>query len=106
MLDPTLTYTSGVWGPGFSLEDAQNAKYDLIARKLNLQPGQRVLDIGSGFGGFARFAAKNYGAKVTGITISIEQLRAARVLAVNNKDVDFIFSDYRDIPYRFSANSF
>ncbi len=106
MLDPTLTYTSGVWADGYTLEDAQNAKYDLIARKLRLKPGQRVLDIGSGFGGFARFAAKNYGAKVTGITISVEQLKAARALSADFKDVDFVFSDYRDIPHRFPPNTF
>lgn len=106
MLDPTLTYTSGVWADGYNLEDAQNAKYDLIARKLGLKPGDRVLDIGSGFGGFARFAAKNYGAQVTGITISVEQLKAARALSDDYKNIDFVFSDYRDIPYRFPPNTF
>lgn len=106
MLDPTLTYTSGVWAPGYTLEDAQNAKYDLIARKLGLKPGQRVLDIGSGFGGFARFAAKNYGAKVTGITISIEQLKAARALSAGVEGVEFLYSDYRDIPHRFPKDAF
>jgi cyclopropane-fatty-acyl-phospholipid synthase len=106
MLDPTMTYTSGVWAKGFTLEDAQNAKYDLIARKLGLKPGDRVLDIGCGFGGFARFAAKYYGAHVTGITISIEQLKAARALSADQTGVEFVFSDYRDIPSRFGANAF
>jgi len=106
MLDPTLTYTSGVWAPGFTLEDAQNAKYDLIARKLGLKPGDRVLDIGSGFGGFARFASKFYRAKVTGITISVEQLKVAQSLSADYKDVDFLFSDYRDIPLYFAPNTF
>jgi cyclopropane-fatty-acyl-phospholipid synthase len=106
MLDPTLTYTSGVWAPGYTLEDSQNAKYDLIARKLGLKPGQRVLDIGSGFGGFARFAAKNYGVKVTGITISVEQLKAARALSEGIDGVEFLYSDYRDIPHRFPAGTF
>lgn len=106
MLDPTMTYTSGVWAKGFTLEDAQNAKYDLIARKLGLKPGDRVLDIGCGFGGFARFAAKYYGARVTGITISIEQLKAARALSSDQSGVEFVFSDYRDIPSRFGPNAF
>ncbi len=106
MLDPTLTYTSGIWRPGFSLEDAQNAKYDLIARKLALKPGQHVLDIGSGFGGFALFAAKYYGARVTGVTISVEQLKAARALSLGIPGVNFVFSDYRDIPHRFPPNTF
>ncbi|MFI5347500.1 MAG: FAD-dependent oxidoreductase [Elusimicrobiota bacterium] len=106
MLDPTMTYTSGVWAPGYTLEDAQNAKYDLLARKLDLKPGQRVLDIGSGFGGFARFAARNYGAKVTGITISVEQLKAARALSAGVPGVDFLYSDYRDLPHRFPPGTF
>jgi cyclopropane-fatty-acyl-phospholipid synthase len=106
MLDPTLTYTCGIWAPGYTLEDAQNAKYDLLCRKLGLQPGDRVLDIGCGFGGFARFAAKNYGAHVTGITISVEQLKAARALSVDVDGTDFIYSDYRDIPNRFPPDTF
>jgi cyclopropane-fatty-acyl-phospholipid synthase len=106
MLDPTLTYTSGVWADGYTLEDAQNAKYDLLARKLGLRPGQHILDIGSGFGGFARFAAKNYGVRVTGITISVEQLKAARALSAGVEGVNFIYSDYRDLPHRFAEGAF
>ena len=106
MLDPTMTYTSGVWAPGYTLEDAQNAKYDLLARKLGLKPGERVLDIGSGFGGFARFAAKNYGVQVTGITISVEQLKAARALSAGVPGVEFLYSDYRDLPHRFAPGTF
>jgi cyclopropane-fatty-acyl-phospholipid synthase len=106
MLDPTLTYTSGVWADGFTLEDAQNAKYDLIARKLGLKPGDHVLDIGCGFGGFARFASRYYGAEVTGITISVEQLKAARALSARDKNLHFVFSDYRDIAHRFPPNTF
>lgn len=106
MLDPTMTYTSGVFAPGFTLEDAQNAKYDLLCRKLDLKPGDRVLDIGCGFGGFARFAAEHYGAEVVGITISIEQLKAARALSSDTKGVEFHYSDYRDIHHRFGDNAF
>jgi cyclopropane-fatty-acyl-phospholipid synthase len=106
MLDPTLTYTSGIWAHGYTLEDAQNAKYDLIARKLGLKVGEHILDIGSGFGGFARFAAKHYGVKVTGITISVEQLKAARALSADYPGVNFVFSDYRDLPYRFPPGTF
>jgi len=108
MLDPTMTYTSGVWRAvkNFTLEDAQNTKYDLLARKLDLRPGQHVLDIGSGFGGFARFAAKHYGVRVTGITISNEQLKVARALSAGIAGVNFQFSDYRDIAHRFAEESF
>ena len=106
MLDPTMTYTSGVFAPGYTLEDAQNAKYDLLCRKLDLKPGDRVLDIGCGFGGFARFAAKHYGAEVVGITISVEQLKAARALSSEVEGVEFHYSDYRDIHHRFGDNAF
>jgi cyclopropane-fatty-acyl-phospholipid synthase len=106
MLDPTLAYTSGVWGPRYTLEDAQLAKYDLLARKMNLKPGQHILDIGCGFGGFARYAAKYYGVKVTGISISIEQLKLARALSEGYPGVEFIYSDYRDIKHRFKPDTF
>lgn len=106
MLDATMTYTSGVYGEGFDLQDAQNAKYDLLCRKLDLKPGDKVLDIGCGFGGFARFAAKNYGAEVTGITISGEQLKAARALSEDVDGVTFEHCDYRDLPLKFEAGTF
>ncbi|MBY0371359.1 FAD-dependent oxidoreductase [bacterium] len=106
MLDPTLTYTSGIWAPGFDLEDSQNAKYDLIAKKIGLRPGQEILDIGCGFGGFARFASKHYQAKVTGITISVEQLKLARVLSEGDPRVEFVYADYRDIPHQFAHRQF
>lgn len=73
MLDPTLTYSCGYWPNASNLELAQQAKLDLICRKLELQRGERLLDIGCGWGGLARHAARHYGAEVTGITISKEQ---------------------------------
>jgi len=60
VLGPSMTYTCAVYGtPGTSLEDAQFAKYDLVARKLDLQPGMRLLDVGCGWGGMVRHAAKH-----------------------------------------------
>ena len=105
-LGPTLAYTSGVFAPGYTLEDAQNAKHDLLCRKMGLKPGDRVLDIGSGFGAFARYAAKHYGAHVVGVTISNEQLKAARALSKDVPGVSFMYSDYRDIPKRFPKDHF
>ncbi len=105
-LGPTMAYTSGVFAPGYTLEDAQNAKHDLLCRKMGLKPGDRVLDIGCGFGGFARYAAKHYGARVVGLTISNEQLKAARALSEGVGDVSFMYSDYRDIPKRFPKDHF
>ena len=78
-LDPTLTYSSARYtAPGQTLEAAQFAKYDALCQKLRLHPGDHVLEIGSGWGGFSLHAAKNYGCRVTTITISEEQFKLAR----------------------------
>ena len=73
-LDPTLTYSCGLFErPGLSLEEAQIAKYDRIAHMLELSPGDRLLEIGSGWGSFALHAARRYGCRVTTTTISRSQ---------------------------------
>ena len=75
-LDPGMTYSCAYFeSPDQNLQDAQTAKYDRLCRKLRLNPQDRVLEIGSGWGGFAVHAAKNYGCKVMTITISEEQYR-------------------------------
>lgn len=77
-LDPSMTYSSAVFpAPSADLADAQMHKYRLICDKLALQPGHRLLEIGCGWGGFASFAAREYGAQVTAITVSREQLAFA-----------------------------
>jgi cyclopropane-fatty-acyl-phospholipid synthase len=90
--------------PDQSLDDAQLAKKRHIAAKLLLAPGQRVLDIGSGWGGLALYLAETCGARVEGVTLSQEQLSASRARAdekgIANK-VDFRLSDYRDVTGRF-----
>ena len=74
MLDPTMTYSSGVYPhETATLEEASNEKYDRICRKLNLGPDDHVLEIGTGWGGFAEHAVKNYGCRVTTTTISEQQ---------------------------------
>ena len=73
MLDKRMTYSCGYWKNSNSLDDAQEAKLDLVCRKINLKSGQKVLDIGCGWGSFAGFAAENYGAEVYGVTVSKEQ---------------------------------
>lgn len=86
MLGKTLAYTCGYWTRSTSsgqaaadnLDAAQEAKLDLVCKKINLQPGQHVLDIGCGWGSFAKFAAEKYGAVVTGVTVSKEQVELAR----------------------------
>ena len=100
MLDPLMMYSCGYWKNAANLQEAQEQKLKLICEKLNLKPGQKVLDIGCGWGGFAYYAAKNYKVNVVGITISNEQKNKA---AERCKDlnVEIRFQDYRDIDEKF-----
>ena len=95
MLDPNMIYTCGYWKDSNDLTQSQYAKLDLICRKLKLQPGMNIIDIGCGWGGFCQYAAEKYKVNVTGITISQEQYTHA----VNNnkfKDrVSYKLMDYR-----------
>jgi cyclopropane-fatty-acyl-phospholipid synthase len=78
-LDPSMTYSCAYWqGGATTLEEAQRAKLDLVCRKLALTPGERVLDIGCGWGSFAIHAAREYGVRVLGVTLSEEQVRLGR----------------------------
>jgi cyclopropane-fatty-acyl-phospholipid synthase len=101
ILGPSLTYSCAYWNrPGCTLEDAQAAKYELICRKLDLQPGQRLLDIGCGWGSMAIHAARNHGVRVVGVTLSEEQAKLARrrVAEAGLEDsVEIRLQDYREI---------
>jgi cyclopropane-fatty-acyl-phospholipid synthase len=77
MLDTRAIYSCAYWRDAATLDAAQQAKLDLVARKLELLPGMRVLDIGCGWGGAARFLAERYGVEVVGVTVSREQARFA-----------------------------
>ena len=100
-LDDTLTYSSGIFEHAdATMRDASIAKYDRLCRKLELMPGDRVIEIGCGWGGFAIHAASNYGCHVTTTTISREQhaLATERVRAAGLGDrVSVRFQDYRDL---------
>ena len=100
-LDPTLTYSCALFDrPGSTLADAQVAKFDRIARKLELSPGDRLLEIGSGWGSFAIHAATQYGCRVTTTTISEAQRQMAleRVRAAGLSDrIEVLGTDYRDL---------
>ena len=78
MLDKRMVYSCGYWQEAESLDTAQEAKLDLICRKLELEPGMRVLDIGCGWGGFLQFAADRYGIIGTGISPAVQQVSMAR----------------------------
>ena len=96
MLDPRMTYTCGYWKDADNLNDAQEAKLDLICRKTGLQPGMRVLDIGCGWGSFAGFVAERYGVEVVGVTISREQIALGQE-RYKGLNIDLRFQDYRDV---------
>lgn len=96
MLDRRMIYTCARWDGAETLDAAQEAKLDLVCRKLGLQPGQRVLDIGCGWGGFARFAAVEYGAQVVGITVSEEQIALGRSYC-EGLPVELHLMDYRSV---------
>lgn len=96
MLDPSLTYSCGYWKDASNLEEAQRAKYDLICKKLYLKPGMKVLDIGCGWGGFAKHAADHYGVHVVGITLSENQAEYARSIS-QGLPVEIRLIDYRDM---------
>jgi len=100
-LDPQLVYSCAYFpSASLSLEEAQVAKMDYICRKLNLQPGERVVDVGSGWGALALHMAKHYGVTVRGFSISHEQVHWARRRAQEmdlSRRVEFIEDDYRNI---------
>lgn len=96
MLDPTMSYSCGYWANANNLIEAQIGKLDLVCRKLELKPGDKVLDIGCGWGGFARYAAEQYGVSVDGITISKEQQQLAQKRC-EGFPVTIKLQDYREL---------
>jgi cyclopropane-fatty-acyl-phospholipid synthase len=103
-LDPTMTYSCGVFADdGDTMEQASTRKYDLICRKLGLGPELEVLEIGTGWGGFAIHAAREYGCRVATTTISREQhdLARERIREAGLEDrIELLLVDYRDLPAR------
>lgn len=100
MLDSRMIYSCGYWKEAQTLEDAQVAKLDLICKKLQLKPGMRVLDIGCGWGGLAKYAAEQYGVSVVGVTISKQQWEYAKSHCAG-LPIDIRLQDYRDINEKF-----
>lgn len=96
MLGERMIYSCGYWQNAKTLDEAQTQKLDLICRKLQLKKGMTILDIGCGWGGFAEFAATNYGAIVTGITPAAEQVKVAKQRTKGLR-VKILQKDYREI---------
>lgn len=102
MLDKNMVYTCGYWQDAKDLDQAQEHKLELVCRKLNLEPGMRVLDIGCGWGGAARYMAKHYDVEVVGVSVSQEQVNLANEKAkAENSNAKFIYQDYRDVNEEF-----
>ncbi|MFG3497833.1 class I SAM-dependent methyltransferase [Streptomyces sp. NPDC047928] len=101
VLGPSMVYSCAYWTEGGTLEDAQRDKLDLICRKLGLKEGDRLLDVGCGWGSMALHAAREYGATVVGITLSTEQAAYARKRVADEGLADRVeirVQDYRDVP--------
>lgn len=100
MLDKRMVYTCGYWKDAENLNEAQENKLELVCKKIGLKSGQKILDIGCGWGSFAKYAAEKYGAQVVGITISKEQAKLAKE-KTKGLLVEIRFQDYREVDEKF-----
>lgn len=102
MLDRRMVYTSGYWEHASNLEQAQEAKLEFVCRSVGLSPGMKILDIGCGWGSFAKYAAEKYGVHVVGITVSREQANLA-IERCADLPVQIRLQDYRDLHETFDC---
>jgi len=100
MLDKRMVYSCAYWKNTSNLDDAQEAKLDLTCRKLGLRPGDKILDIGCGWGSFAKYAAEKYKVRVVGITVSDEQVKLAKDVC-KGLPVEIRLQDYRELKETF-----
>lgn len=96
MLGPSMAYSCGYWQQAKSLDEAQHAKHELICRKLGFRKGMTVLDIGCGWGGFAKYAAERYSVSVLGVTLSPAQAKLAEARC-EGLPIEIRLEDYRDV---------
>ncbi|MGI9424586.1 MAG: cyclopropane fatty acyl phospholipid synthase [Hyphomicrobiaceae bacterium] len=99
MLGPSMAYSCAYWADTEYLTEAQHAKFELICRKLHLKRGDRLLDIGCGWGGLAKYAAENYGVEIVGVTVAEQQATYARELCAG-LPVTIHCADYREFDHR------
>jgi cyclopropane-fatty-acyl-phospholipid synthase len=100
MLDERMVYSCAYWEDAQTLDEAQEKKLDLICKKLNIQSGMRILDIGCGWGSFIKYAAEKYNTLAVGITVSKEQVEFGRKLCAG-LPIEIRLQDYREINERF-----
>jgi len=100
MLGKHMAYSCGYWRQATTLDQAQEHKFDLICRKLNLQPGQKILDIGCGWGGFMKYAAQNYQVACVGITLSEGQCTFGKDWC-SHLPIEIRLADYRELNEEF-----
>jgi len=106
MLGKTMAYSCGYWdssvGGAKNLDEAQEAKFDLICRKTGLKPGMRILDIGCGWGTFMKYAVEHYGVSAVGVTVSKEQAEWAKTICAG-LPIEIRLEDYRNISESFDC---
>lgn len=102
MLDKRMVYTCGFWENAENLDQAQEAKLELVCRKIGLKPGMKILDIGCGWGSFMKYAAEKYGVNCVGITISQAQIDLGRQIC-RGLPIEFYLQDYRELKGQYDA---
>ena len=95
MLGQTMVYTSGMWEGVDNLDDAQIQKMEQLCQKMKLKPGQRILDIGCGWGSLMKYAAEHYGVSCVGLTVSVKQTEWAKA-STKGLPIEYVIGDYRD----------
>jgi len=102
MLDKRMNYTCAYWKNSSTLDEAQEAKLELVCKKINLKEGMTVLELGCGWGSFAKYAAEKYGANVVGVTVSKEQVELGMEMS-KGLPVELRLQDYREVDGKFDA---
>jgi len=102
MLDKRLAYTCGYWKDARNLDEAQEAKLELVCKKIGVQPGMRILELGCGWGCFAKYAAEKYNATVLGVTVSKEQVALGMEMC-KGLPVELRLQDYREVTGSYDA---
>ena len=102
MLDKRLNYTCAYWKDAHNLDEAQEAKLELVCRKIGIRPGMRILELGCGWGAFAKYAAEKHGASVLGVTVSKEQVALGMQLC-KGLPVELRLQDYREVSGTYDA---